>query len=799
LLLDLAMNPLSPLTYYRRHKLWTVSLLGLIGLVTAGLYLMIALSYAIFIEPMRLNSMFLTKFSVVFPLHQNDLDPATVAQISLNPDVAEVIPTTMYYGLSLPEVMGGQTTWLSILALREEHLAYVMERCRATLIEGQLLEARTNGVMLSKEVAANLGLQVGDIIHNSVDPRIYHNILAPMQVVGILESDVRLVIVSYEYLDDHELYSDLRPMILVIANQDRQDAVQDFLVHEIQTARTEVWTYQELADNMAREYRQTNLLIIPIAMVVALATSLVVGAVNRIAFSRRLPELGALHATGYSRVWLTSRLTKETGMLAFVGCVLGVALSWLALYGLKLFVFTPRGHDLDIFALAPVLVVSLIPMIVLGSTRISTGRILSKLDPVAIVEWGEQSLEGEQWRGSASPQGAPKPLSSITFYRRHTRRFAFLTGAMTLMIVAVATIIFVFAASNDARLDELNNLSRMSVVRSRPGVGLDPGVVSQVRNHPSVERVIPYFSTWDLRFNVSIPPFGELDVYPYAVHAKDMVYLVELYGLELKEGHLPSPHTNQLVVSENIAQNLDLQVGEVIGDPDRPAYPGAPDLPVAFVVSGIFAEPGAPEERNWLSFASLEYLESHEAFDISGKAVFPLVAVPKAGQKAALDAWLEDELANEDVWPITYQQQVDQANRQNRSLIQAMTMIESVLAIVAAIGLAVLNHIYSSQRRSEFGVLHALGYGRMQIVRRALGEIAFTTSAAWALSAMVCLAALLFLQFGVYRPLGFSLDPFNPTPWLLTLPIPLAVLAVTAGTVACTLSRLDPVSIIERR
>jgi hypothetical protein len=46
------MNPLSPFTHYRRHKRHTALLLGLISLVTAGLFLMVALSWAIFIEPL---------------------------------------------------------------------------------------------------------------------------------------------------------------------------------------------------------------------------------------------------------------------------------------------------------------------------------------------------------------------------------------------------------------------------------------------------------------------------------------------------------------------------------------------------------------------------------------------------------------------------------------------------------------------------------------------------------------------------------------------------------------------------
>ncbi len=56
-----------------------------------------------------------------------------------------------------------------------------------------------------------------------------------------------------------------------------------------------------------------------------------------------------------------------------------------------------------------------------------------------------------------------------------------------------------------------------------------------------------------------------------------------------------------------------------------------------------------------------------------------------------------------------------------------------------------------------------------------------------------------FYRFGVFVPLGLRLNVMNPIPWLFTLPIPVAVLTVTSGTVARTLSKLDPVSIIERR
>jgi len=51
----------------------------------------------------------------------------------------------------------------------------------------------------------------------------------------------------------------------------------------------------------------------------------------------------------------------------------------------------------------------------------------------------------------------------------------------------------------------------------------------------------------------------------------------------------------------------------------------------------------------------------------------------------------------------------------------------------------------------------------------------------------------------VFEPRGLAFGLFNLTPWLYTLPIPVLVLAISAGSTARTLSKLDPITIIEGR
>jgi len=788
------MNPLSAWIFTLRHKGRAALLLGLIGLATAGLYLMVALIGAIFIEPMRSNRLFLSKFSVVMPAYyEGQADPTVLAQVRANPDVAEVIPVGFGVGIGLPEVIGGGSSRLQLLAVMEGDLPGLMEQCGATLKQGQLLQPRTNGILLSEQVAASLDLQVGDTIHCSTDSERYGQILDPMEVIGILESDVRMGIVSFEFLTSHELYRDLPLRFLVVGQEGREGAVDDFLRKEIHTTRTQVWTLQWLNEVMTQEYLSAYLLLIPIIAVVAIAMALVVGVINRMANARRLPEFGLLHAIGHSRAWLTRRLTREAAVLALAGWGIGIGLAWLALCLLKLAVFAPGGHDLSVITLAPVVLVVLVPLAVIGFTLVSVRRTFSRLDAIAVVERGELSLEEER-RPAVAPKSSSKPLMPLTFYRRHKRRAVLSIGAMALMIIAVALVVFLFTATGDAQRAQWEKLRRATIVAARPGLQLDPGVVAQIRAHPAVERVIVAHPFTMIR--VIIPPLGGTNINPFGVYADDMTYLVALYGLQLKEGHLPRPRSNEVVLPETVAQNHNLKVGDVIGDPEHPVHPDAPHLPTPFVISGIFARPAAAEEENWLAFVSLEFLQSHEMF---GNSTGELLVVPREGQKETLDDWLENGLLGAGVSVRTYRTTVAAVQKETRSTILTMVLIESVVAAVAALSLAVLQYISVSQRRSEFGLLHALGYGRARLVWRAVGETGAVTGAAWGLSALLFLGGQLYLQFGVFAPVGLRLDFVNVTPWLFTLPIPVAVLLVTTGTIARTLSKLDPVSIIERR
>jgi len=277
---------------------------------------------------------------------------------------------------------------------------------------------------------------------------------------------------------------------------------------------------------------------------------------------------------------------------------------------------------------------------------------------------------------------------------------------------------------------------------------------------------------------------------------EDMTYLVELYDLELAEGRLPRPNTNDLVIPWAAARNRNLQVGDVIGDRDHPIYPDAPMLPSELVVSGIFAPAEDPAQDTWWRFMSQEFVNAYQG---RWNTALSLIIVPKAGQKAVLDAWLESQIAGDGRSVFTYGGQQAWLQQAMNTAMFTISLMEIIIALVAALALAGLNYICITQRRAEFGVLNALGFSRLQLVWRITRETLLTTAVAWLLGLLGCAVILAYLQHGLYTPSGLRLDFFSLTPWLYTLPIPIAVLAVSSGAVGWVLSKLDPVSIIERR
>jgi hypothetical protein len=390
----------------------------------------------------------------------------------------------------------------------------LMEHCGVRLKEGRMFEPRSNEFVLSEEVARALDLELGNEIGRGVDRNYYAAVSAPLVLVGILEGDptvnpgpsVRLGFVSAEYLNSHELYTPRTTSLLIVAKAGRRAAVDDFLETTINSKYTQVETFALVASFTKMVRVGIYVIIGVVNSVVAIAVAFVVGIINRIAMTKRLSEFGLLHALGRPKKHLIRRLTLETATVAGIGCLIGLGIAVVIMSWLKNSFFYNLGMELNPFNLAPFCFILPIPLIVVALTFLSVRRIFARLDAVAIVERGQLSEE-PQGRQVAKSSSA-RPLSSLTFYLRHRRHGVLMILSTALMVLVTALPVFLLSAMLSAigpHTDYLQRVSEVSPIHSE----LDPGVVGQIKSHPTVAHTILAIR---LGMQMVLPPGGGTDV-----------------------------------------------------------------------------------------------------------------------------------------------------------------------------------------------------------------------------------------------------------------------------------------------
>ncbi len=455
-------------------------------------------------ESMDTAGSYLTRVSLVSAAGPA-LDPGTVSRIRTHPDVARVIQEKGL-SLELPPFIGEH----HLFGVSQADMQALMDATDLRLKEGRLLQPRSNELVLTEEMAAAIGLQIGDQLddtrgRDSTGESWYEAILTPLVLVGVLEGPVRLGFVFYEYVSSHGAFSaPWAPGLVVVAHPGQKAQVDTFLKTEIASGQSGVMTRRLLTERPAGLSAMLYLVFGIVDLMVAAVMALVVGAIHQISQARRLAEFGVLNALGHSKSRLIRRASLEAVAMAGSDWVLGLALAWLLFVLLRLGFYAPRGMPLDLANLTPIWFSLPIPLATIAVVALSTRRTFTRLDAVAIVERGKLSTEAAGQRRGGK-RSLVNPLSSLTFYLRHRRRGLLLIAALGLMILGVSFPAFFFAPVGDAMRPCAEPLRHVGIVTPRSGTAVDPAVMAQVRARPTVARVIP---AMELPLRVSIAPLG---------------------------------------------------------------------------------------------------------------------------------------------------------------------------------------------------------------------------------------------------------------------------------------------------
>ncbi|MGC4046937.1 MAG: ABC transporter permease [Armatimonas sp.] len=383
------------------------------------------------------------------------------------------------------------------------------------------------------------------------------------------------------------------------------------------------------------------------------------------------------------------------------------------------------------------------------------------------------------------------PLSALTYFARNPSKVLPMGGVIVLsvfLICAVATI----ANSIGLTVRTIYRYTEFFtyVVPQRTTLVVPDDQRAIVKADPRIDRAIEG-SIFFINIKTVI---GRLPFVVLGVTEDDRDYLSDRMHSKLLQGRWPAEGMPECVLSEPIAENKGLKVGDIVAGPtDEGGIAGSP-VPVRLV--GILKGPV------WIafcdkSFCDATFLATPRCLLYTGKTPQDLDAMNTAMMPLKNKA--AGKLDPSKVNVLSRQNLIAEVEDSLSTMYLILEVVVFTVIFVIALMSGMLANIYFTQRIPEFGVLAALGYGRWRLIRRILSETVLLTVLGWVLGAVLSFLLLSYLKDSVFRARGLFINPLDWFAMRRTIPIPIAITFFSVITIAVRLLRLDPVSIVERR
>jgi ABC-type antimicrobial peptide transport system permease subunit len=384
------------------------------------------------------------------------------------------------------------------------------------------------------------------------------------------------------------------------------------------------------------------------------------------------------------------------------------------------------------------------------------------------------------------------PLSAFTYFQRNPSKvlpMGFVIVLSVFLIASVATMV----NSIDLTITTIYGYTKhyTYAIPQRVTQYVPKDQIAIIQSDPRTDRVMEA----SIFFTNIKTVFGRFPFVVLGVTDDNRDYLMKRVGTELLPGgRLPAEGMPEAVISEPLAKNKKVKVGDIIAGPnDEGGITGSP-VPVRLV--GILKGPV------WIAFTSKAFCD------------MTFITTPRSVVFTAKNP--SDLMAlNNDLMPTMHKEKgklksakVQLLSRQNliyelrdslSSMYLIMGVVNGMVIFVIALMSGMLSNIYFTQRIAEFAVLSAIGYQRPRLLAKVISETLLMTLVGWILGGVVTFLALSYMKESVFEPRGLLIDPTDLFAYKYTIPIPFSITFFAVATIAFRLMRLDPVSIIERR
>ena len=383
------------------------------------------------------------------------------------------------------------------------------------------------------------------------------------------------------------------------------------------------------------------------------------------------------------------------------------------------------------------------------------------------------------------------PLSAFIYFRRNPSKVLPMGSVIVLAVFLIASIATI-ANSIDLTVRTIYRYTEFFtyVIPQRTTLSVPEDQKEIVKADDRIER-----SFEGSIFFINIKTVvGRLPFVVLGVSEDNRNHLMNRMGATLKEGRMPAEGMPEVVLSEPIVENKQLKIGDVVTGPmDEGGISGSP-IEVRLV--------GILKTDVWVAFTSKFFCDTtfavtphcylYTSKDPKGLDAINLTMMPPKNK-------LMGKLSPAKVQLLSKANLLNEVRDSLSTMYLIMEVVTTTVIFVIALMSGMLANIYFTQRIAEFGVLHALGYSRVNLIKRILNETLLMTLGGWILGGLLSIVLLTFLKDNVFRSKGLFINPTDIWAYRHTIPIPFCITFFAVLTIAVRLMRLDPVSVIEKR
>jgi ABC-type lipoprotein release transport system permease subunit len=280
--------------------------------------------------------------------------------------------------------------------------------------------------------------------------------------------------------------------------------------------------------------------------------------------------------------------------------------------------------------------------------------------------------------------------------------------------------------------------------------------------------------------------FGSIYSYVAFLSESDYIPYMQEMEWELLDGKLPKPQTNEIVLTQNLAQNRRVSIGDEIG-----SNVGSDYLKGRYKVVGILS--------NGDSIGAIGNLDNIASEDSNSWSYF---VHPKDGYEGQLENQFSSIAGDfkDQVKISTFEVDKKFFGDEFTMIDTIITIINSILIVTVSLSLAFLNIILLLQRQQEIGILLALGYTRLRISLKIVIENMLMLSVFTVVGYLVVAGVAELVNIYIFKPLAISqVTPFTLEVFWFALPMPIVTFLSYLLLTMFQMRSFDPISIIENR